>query len=193
MISSLAQAISGFPIGEPQSPAHIAVPVSILDQILSEVQALRDQVALQGEEIQDLKAQIASQDGELATLRQQITTLESHLETTEDRLSVDIAHDRQRISKLESSNVKCENDSLRPHGAKTVARIEKLKAILKRCGGSRTFKQLQEDLGLSPSQFTRLVRCLDQRSFEVFRRAGGKRGEKVLRLKVRITEPVVLT
>ena len=181
-----ALATYSFPNGEPQSPAHIAVPVSILEQILSEVQALRD-------EVQDLRDTITSQAGELAIHRQQINALEGHLETTEGRLALDIAHDRQRISKLESSNVKCENDSPRPQGAKTAARIEKLKAILKRCGGSRTFQQLQRDLGLSPSQFTRLVKCLDQRSFEVFRRTGGKRGEKVLRLRVRIMEPVVLT
>lgn len=186
MSIAIAEATNSFPIGEPQSPALIAVPAAILEQILLEVQALRA-------EVQDLKAIVSHQDGELATLRQQLGALESHLGTTEDRLSVDIAHDRQRISKLESSNVKCENDSPRPQGAKTAARIEKLKAILKRCGGSRTFQQLQRDLGLSPSQFTRLVKCLDQRSFEVFRRTGGKRGEKVLRLRVRIMEPVVLT
>jgi hypothetical protein len=174
-----ALATYSFPIGETQSPALIAVPASVLDEILSEVQALRDQVASQGEDI--------------TALRQQLNALEASHITEVDWLSVDIAHDRQRISKLESSNVKCENDRPRPQGAKTATRIEKLKSILKRCGGSRTFAQLQKDLGLSPSQFTRLTKALDGRSFEVFRRAGGKRGEKVLRLKVRIMDPVVLT
>jgi len=78
-----------------------------------------------------------------------------------------------------------------PQGQKTAARITKLKEILKARGGSQTFKKLQEDLDLSPSEFTYLVGCLDKRSFEVGRRPGTKRGEKVLSLRVRIMEPVV--
>ncbi len=78
-----------------------------------------------------------------------------------------------------------------PRGEKTAARIVKLKALLKARGGSQTFKKLQEDLDLSPSEFTYLVGCLDKRSFEIGRRPGSKRGEKVLSLKVRIMEPVV--
>lgn len=78
-----------------------------------------------------------------------------------------------------------------PQGQKTAARITKLKEILKARGGSQTFKKLQEDLDLSPSEFTYLVGCLDKRSFEVGRRPGTKRGEKVLSLRVRIMGPVV--
>jgi len=78
-----------------------------------------------------------------------------------------------------------------PRGEKTAARIAKLKGILKSRGGSQTFKKLQEDLDLSPSEFTYLVGCLDKRSFEIGRRPGSKRGEKVLSLRVRIMEPVV--
>jgi hypothetical protein len=76
-------------------------------------------------------------------------------------------------------------------GTKTAARIAKLKSILKARGGSQTFQKLQEDLDLSPSEFTYLVGCLDKRSFEVSRRPGSKRGEKVLSLRVRIMEPIV--
>ncbi len=76
-------------------------------------------------------------------------------------------------------------------GKKTSARIAMLKEILKVRGGSQTFKKLQEDLDLSPSEFTYLVGCLDKRSFEVTRRPGTKRGEKILSLRVRIMEPVV--
>ena len=78
-------------------------------------------------------------------------------------------------------------------GTKTVARIAKLKSILKARGGSQTFKKLREDLGLSPSEFTRLVAILDKRSFEITRRPGSKRGEKVLSLRVRIYEPLALS
>jgi len=78
-------------------------------------------------------------------------------------------------------------------GKKTLARIEKARQILKASGGSRTFQELEKSLGLSPSQFTYLVSHMDKRSFEVSRRPGGKRGEKVLGLRERIREGLVFT
>ncbi len=76
-------------------------------------------------------------------------------------------------------------------GRKTEARIKELKKILKASGGSRTFQELEKSLGLSPSQFTYLVSHMDKRSFEVSRRPGSWRGEKILRLRERIKEPIV--
>ena len=76
-------------------------------------------------------------------------------------------------------------------GRKTEARIKEVKGILKASGGSRTFQELERSLGLSPQQFTYLVSHLDKRVFEISRRPGTKRGEKVLGLRVRIKEPVV--
>jgi len=76
-------------------------------------------------------------------------------------------------------------------GRKTEARIKKVKTILKASGGSRTFQELERSLGLSPQQFTYLVSHLDKRVFEISRRPGTKRGEKVLSLRVRIRETVV--
>ena len=78
-------------------------------------------------------------------------------------------------------------------GRKTEARVKEVKTILKASGGSRTFQELERSLGLSPQQFTYLVSHLDKRAFEVSRRPGTKRGEKVLSLRVRIKEPVVFT
>jgi len=78
-------------------------------------------------------------------------------------------------------------------GRKTEARIKEVKTILKASGGSRTFQELERSLGLSPQQFTYLVSHLDKRGFEISRRPGTKRGEKVLSLRVRIREPVVFT
>ena len=75
-----------------------------------------------------------------------------------------------------------------PRGRKTIARIEDLKIILKAHGSSQTFEALQEELCLSPSQFSKLVCQLDKRSFEVSRRPGSKRGEKVLSLRSRIKD-----
>jgi chromosome segregation ATPase len=75
-----------------------------------------------------------------------------------------------------------------PRGRKTMARIEDLKRILKARGGSQTFEALQDALDLTPSQFSKLVNQLDKRSFEVNRRPGSKRGEKVLNLRSRIKD-----
>ena len=76
-------------------------------------------------------------------------------------------------------------------GRKTEARVKEVKRILKASGGSRTFQELEKSLGLSPQQFTYLVSHLDKRAFEISRRPGTKRGEKILSLRVRIKEPVV--
>ena len=73
-------------------------------------------------------------------------------------------------------------------GRKTEARIKEVKNILKASGGSRTFQELERYLGLSSSQFSKLLNHLDKRIFEISRRPGGKRGEKILSLKVRIRE-----
>jgi hypothetical protein len=51
-------------------------------------------------------------------------------------------------------------------------------------GGRKT----EGSLGLSRSQFSKLLNHLDKRIFEISRRPGGKRGEKVLSLRVRIME-----
>jgi hypothetical protein len=68
-------------------------------------------------------------------------------------------------------------------GKETVRRIEKLKDLLEFYGGSQTFGKLQNDLNLSPSQFTRLVKCLDKRRFETRRCPNARRGEKMLILR----------
>ena len=73
-------------------------------------------------------------------------------------------------------------------GRKTEARIKEVKKILKAHGGSKTFQELERALGLSRSQFSKLLNHLDKRIFEVSRRPGGKRGEKILGLRVRIME-----
>jgi hypothetical protein len=86
---------------------------------------------------------------------------------------------------------KSTTSAISSHGKKTAARIAKLKAILKSRGDSQTFKKLQEDLDMSPSEFTYFVGCLDKRSFEVTRWPGTESGEKILSLRVRIMEQVI--
>jgi len=82
----------------------------------------------------------------------------------------------QRISAMEEKK-------RTSHGRATAHRIKRLEELLKGYGGSQAFKQLQSDLRLSPSQFTRLVKCLDKRCFEIQKCPGAQRGEKMLILK----------
>jgi len=91
-------------------------------------------------------------------------------------LSKDIRFLKHKINAMEVERMKY-------RGKKTMHRVGVLKELLKGYGGSQAFKQLQCDLGLSPSQFTRLVKCLDKRIFEIQRRPGAQRGEKMLILK----------
>lgn len=67
-----------------------------------------------------------------------------------------------------------------PTGKKSKARVEQLKEILK--SGSKTYKELERILKISPKEMNRLVSMLDTRSYEIFFRAGDNR-QKVLRLR----------
>ena len=78
-------------------------------------------------------------------------------------------------------------------GKKTETRIKEVKEILKASGGSRTFQELERNLDLSPQQFTYLISHLDKRVFEISRRSGTKRGEKILSLRMRNKEAIVFT
>lgn len=57
---AIAQATNSFPIGEPQAAAFVAVPASILEQILEEIQDLRAEVRDLKADNQDLKKKLAA-------------------------------------------------------------------------------------------------------------------------------------
>jgi chromosome segregation ATPase len=113
-----ALATYSFPTEETQSPALIAVPASILDEILSEVQALRD-------EVQDLKATVARQEGELSTLRQRITALEATQETQAENQLIQL-----RLIKDLRENI--QNESEPTPTEKTTAHVEGLYKLMRR-------------------------------------------------------------
>lgn len=177
MISARAISVPGeintFPQGE-----HVTVPASILSQLLKEYNNLKAKVVNQDLEIANLKAKIAILESTLADHDQRITILEENHDKDMERLFLNIAQDRQRLTALEQPTP----------GAKTLTRVQELKKILQRCrGGAQTFQQTQRDLRVSPSQFTRLCSFLDKRVFETFRRPGGKHGEKVVKLRAVFT------
>ena len=192
-MKELAQAIKVFPIeGEQPSPtAAVLVPLDTLQAILKEIKSLQ-------QEVKDLKGQVkglealeeiyhgpAPQPEEIPLLRECWTKRRDVLDDLPSR----VWGIEEDLSTLEKAFHK--NEPKAP-GKKTAARIEKLKEILKQNGGSQAFTQLQDDLDLNPSQFSQLVNKLDKRVFEISRRPGAKRGEKILKLKVRIRAPLAI-
>jgi hypothetical protein len=113
----------------------------------------------------DLKGDISKQAGVPFEVSAKMLEMDLTIQILEQRISA--MEEKKRTS----------------HGRATAHRIKRLEELLKDYGGSQAFKQLQSDLGLSPSQFTRLVKCLDKRCFEIQRCPGAQRGEKMLILK----------
>lgn len=174
--NTLVEAINTFPVS-PLSNQVITISLDQLQTIIEKaIQPLQDC-------IESLEATIASQQEEIAALRLKLAFLESTEEQDVSRLAVDIAHDRQRITKLEQRSPTA--PPAPPKGDKTTARIAKLKDFLKARGGGATFQEVERLLGIRPNQMTKLVSQLDMRSFEVFARAGDSR-QRIIRLKTRI-------
>jgi Fic family protein len=165
-------------------------------------------VEAQVQEIQALKAIVEAQSERLETLERLEEIYHGKPPAPEERPMLREVYQRRRktqedlpsrvwsmeedLHSLEQevqSLRRREEEKPQAHGGrKTEARIKEVKRILKASGGSRTFQELEKSLGLSPSQFSKLLNHLDKRTFEISRRPGGKRGEKVLSLRVRIME-----
>lgn len=185
-----------------------STPLPQIDQ-----EKLLEIVEAQAQEIQTLKAILQAQAERLETLERLEELYHGKPPALEERPILREVYQRReeaqaslpsRVWSMEEDlqNLEQEVQSLRERegekpqtqgGRKTEARIKEVKTILKASGGSRTFQELERNLGLSPQQFTYLVSHLDKRTFEISRRPGTKRGEKVLNLRVRIREPVVFT
>ena len=130
------------------------------------------------EAIQPLQNRIESLETTMNSLQEDLGALTTTEEQDINRLSLDIAYDRQRIARLEQSPIK----PLK--GEKSLARIAKIDEILK-VKGSTTLKELERVLKIRPQEMSRLVARLDMRRYDIFLRDGDER-EKVLRLKVQI-------
>jgi len=189
-MKEVAQAIKVFPTQEePPSNenAAVLVPLETLQAILKGLKSLNQEIKDLKDRVESLEAleEIyhgpAPQPEDIPLLRKTWETRREVLASLPSR----VAAIEDDLSTLEKNVHK---DAPKAPGKKTVARIEKLKEILKLHGGSRTFKQLQDEMELNPSQFSQMVSKLDKRVFETFSRPGGKRGEKILKLKVRIKE-----
>ena len=193
-MKEVAQAIKVFPKpnGQPSGEtAAVLVPLETLETILKGIQSLN-------QEVRELKARLkdledleeiyhgpAPQPEDIPLLREYWAKRRDVLNDLPSRVW-GIEEDLTCLERI------VRKGEPKATGKKTAARIEKLKEILKHNGGSRAFTQLQHDLGLGPSQFSQLVSKLDMRVFEIFLRSGTKRGEKVLKLKARIREPLMI-
>ena len=193
-MKEVAQAIKVFPKPNEQpsgETAAVLVPLETLEAILKGIQSLNQEVKdlkarLKGlEDLEEIYHGPAPQPEEIPILREYWAKRREVLNDLPSR----VWGIEEDLTTLEKAVRKGEPKA---SGKKTAARIEKLKEILKRNGGSLAFTQLQDDLGLSPSQFSQLVSKLDMRVFEISLRPGAKRGEKVLKLKARIREPLMI-
>jgi hypothetical protein len=126
------------------------------------------------DEIQKLKVHVACQE-------KMIAGLESQQLQDVERLALDIAHDRQRICRIEQKSL---IDYSPPNGTKTETRIAKINEILQ-ARGPTPLKELGRILGLDKAAMTRLMSKLDKRRYELYCRRGDAR-QKVLRLKAQI-------
>lgn len=117
-------------------PAVSPADSSILNQLLAEIQELRSEVAQLREDNQDL--------------REKITALESLQLQDIDRVCLDIAQDRQRISRLEYK----EPQPLQKD------RSEILRALLVANNGKLLAKDARQKMHLKKNQFSELLsRC----------------------------------
>jgi hypothetical protein len=205
----VAKAISGFRV--PPKDQLFTLTYGQLQELIS--QTVAQTLEAQTQEIQALKSILQAQAERLETLEKLEELYHGKPPAQEERPILREVYQRReeaqaslpsRVWSMEEDlqSLELEVQSLRgkegekplaQEGRKTEARIKEVKTILKASGGSRTFQELERSLGLSPQQFTYLVSHLDKRVFEISRRPGTKRGEKVLSLRVRIKEPVVFT
>ncbi len=147
----------------------VASPQLLLSHVLERLDVLEERDRLREERVAALEAENRALKEELATVREEV--------------SLERAHDRQRITRLEIPT-----SALLPPpqtGTKTAARIEELKARLKRRRGRAAFSELREEMGLSKTQFSKLISHLDKRIFDI-QRHPRKTREKVLILRQQI-------
>ena len=159
-----------------------------------EIQALNRKLEAQAERLETLEKLEELYHGEVPALEERPILREVYQRREEAQASLpsrvwSMEEDLQSLEQEVQSLKGKEGEKPQAQGRrKTEARVKEVKTILKASGGSRTFQELERSLGLSRSQFSKLLNHLDKRIFEISRRPGGKRGEKILSLRVRIME-----
>jgi hypothetical protein len=168
-INSLPSSAMQASVPQSDEPVFILTSGQLKDLIREAIQPLQDEVI-------QLRDTVDRQE-------EKIAALEATEEHDVNRICLDIAHDRQRISKLETRPT-TPAPAAPPRGEKTLARIGKIEEVLK-SRGPTTLTQLEHILDIDRATMTRLLGKLDMRRYELHSRQGDER-EKVLRLKVQI-------
>lgn len=114
-----------------------------------------------------------------------LADLTSRVERLENETLRDIARHQKSIMGLEEQVALIKSSAGIGTGKKTEARIEAIKAFLKPRGGSATYSAVREKLGLTPDQFSKLIRKLNKNEFDT-KRHPRKPKEKILILRQRI-------
>lgn len=164
----LPEEIKSFPQGEQESSALVAVPELTWNQLLEEIKNLKAKVASleQGyatfreqshKEILFLKEKIASQNMKIVTLEsavadqdRKIVVLETVHDKDIERLALEAAYDRQRVTKLEQK----EPQPLQKD------RGEILRALIATNGGKMLAKYARLKMRLDKATFSRLLSTL---------------------------------
>lgn len=150
---------------------------ALLSEVLARLAALEERDREREEEVSALREENRQKDDRIAAL-------EARLSEHEDFDARGRAEDRQRLATLETS-APVPSSSPPSTGRKTPARIEELKARLKKRRGRAAFSDMREEMGLSASQFSQLIRRLDKRIFDI-QRHPLKPKEKILVLRQQI-------
>jgi len=171
---------------------------AIIDTLALEIQALNRKLEAQTERLETLEGLEELYHGKPPAQEERLILREVYQRKKEAQESLPsrvfgLEEDLQSLEQVVQSLKEKEPQLQNMGGKKTEARIKQIRQILKTSGGSQTFQELERSLGLSPQQFTYLVSHLDKRVFEISRRPGTKRGEKILSLRMRIKEVIVFT
>ena len=139
--------ISTFPVS-----SLITIPAVILQDLLGAIQELKDEVAALREERAQDHQEMATLTARMDTLTARVSSLESMEEQDISRVCLDIAQDRQRITKLEKP----------PEPQPTQKdRAEILRALLAANNGKMLASEARKKMHLRKDLFSKLLKTCD--------------------------------
>jgi uncharacterized coiled-coil protein SlyX len=135
----------------PLKPEEKQKLLEVISNLGHRIEDLEKLTAKQAREIEELRSTPKDQSEQMGLLRDGIVRLQTQLEGIESRIGLDIALDRQRITKLESP------EHIQP---KQMDRANMLRLLLAANNGKMLAKDARHRLGLSESQFSQLLKTL---------------------------------
>jgi len=152
-----------------QPSESITIPAVILQDLLGAIQELKDEVAALREERAQDHQEMATLTARMDTLTARVSSLESMEEQDISRVCLDIAQDRQRITKLEKP----------PEPQPTKIATTRIERIEKLCqdtpGHTISLSELRGRLGIHKSVLSRLLKKVDRGRFYLRKSSADKR------------------